>query len=192
MPDSGSRAATVRLVGGRPCLDLANTVSWRGDPDRREDHLRAGGDALVWLRRVGVLTAAEADELTPAADAVLAGLWAARDAVVPLVHDGAGVGPALQAGIRDAIAHSDLGPDGWTVRDLDASAPARRILLDAYELVRDPRARVGRCADPVCGWVFQDTSKGGTRRWCSSADCGNRDRVRRHYERARGAGQAPR
>src|SRR5689334_10385644 len=117
MPDSGSRAATVRLVGGRPCLDLANTVSWRGDPERREDHLRSGRDALVWLRRVGVLSAAEADELAPTADAVLAELWAARDAVVSLVHDGDGVSPALQAGIRDAVAHSDLGPHGWTVGD---------------------------------------------------------------------------
>jgi len=114
MPGSGSRAATVRLVGGRPCLDLVNTVSWRGDPDRREEHLRTGADALVWLRRAGVLTAAEADELAPVADAVLAGLLPAREAVAPLA-DGAGAGAALQAGIRDAIAHSELGPAGWTV-----------------------------------------------------------------------------
>jgi predicted RNA-binding Zn ribbon-like protein len=189
MPGSGSRAATVRLVGGRPCLDLVNTVSWRGDPDRLEEHLRTGSDALVWLRRAGVLTAAESGELAAVADAVLAGLLEVREAVTPLA-DGAGVGPDLQAGIRDAIAHSDLGPDGWGVVDLDADAPRRRILLDAYELVREPRARVGRCADPACGWVFQDVSKGGTRRWCSSADCGNRDRVRRHYERSRGPGSA--
>jgi predicted RNA-binding Zn ribbon-like protein len=184
MPGSGSRAASVRLVGGRPCLDLVNTVSWRGDPDRREDHLRTGADALVWLRRAGVLNAAEADGLAGASDAVLAELLAARDAVAPLA-DGVGVGADLQVGIRDAVAHSDLGPTGWTVVDLDARTPGRRILLDAYELVRDPRARVGRCADPACGWVFQDTTKGRTRRWCSSADCGNRDRVRRHYERSR-------
>src|SRR5689334_5479352 len=124
MPGSGSRAATVRLVGGRPCLDLVNTVSWRGDPDRREDHLRTGADALVWLRRAGVLTAAEADELAPVADAVLAGLLPAREAVAPLA-DGAGAGAALQAGIRDAIAHSDLGPAGWTVAGLYAQAPRR-------------------------------------------------------------------
>jgi predicted RNA-binding Zn ribbon-like protein len=185
MPGNGSRAATVRLVGGRPCLDLVNTVSWRGDPARYEDHLRAGPDALVWLRRAGVLTGAESDELAAAADAVLTGLLVAREAVTPFA-DGAGPGPALQAGVRDAIAHSDLGPGGWTVAGLDAGTPCRRLLLDAYELVREPRARIGRCADPACGWVFQDVSKGGTRRWCSSADCGNRDRVRRHYERSRG------
>src|SRR3954469_10682172 len=97
---AGWRAATVRLVGGRPSLDLVNTVSWRGDPDRLEDHLQSGPDALLWLCRAGVLTPAEADELAPVADAVLAGLLEAREAVTPL-GDGAGVGPALQAGIRD-------------------------------------------------------------------------------------------
>ncbi|MFJ9034356.1 CGNR zinc finger domain-containing protein [Streptomyces sp. NPDC102274] len=30
-----------------------------------------------------------------------------------------------------------------------------------------------------------DRSRSGTRRWCSSGDCGNRDRVRRHYSRTR-------
>ncbi|MFD9792685.1 CGNR zinc finger domain-containing protein [Streptomyces sp. NPDC059070] len=28
-----------------------------------------------------------------------------------------------------------------------------------------------------------DRTRGGTRRWCSSGDCGNRDRARRHYAR---------
>jgi predicted RNA-binding Zn ribbon-like protein len=182
-----SRAGSVRLVGGRPCLDLVNTVSWRGDESRREDHLRSGSDALVWLRRTGVLTAPEVDELSPVADAVLTALLAVREPLGPFA-DGAAPGPALQAGIRDAIAHSDLGPTGWTVSGLDARTAARRVLLDAYELARLPGARLGRCADPACGWVFQDTSKGGTRRWCSSADCGNRDRARRHYERTRSPG----
>jgi predicted RNA-binding Zn ribbon-like protein len=185
---SASRAGTVRLLGGRPCLDLVNTVSWRGDPARHEDHLRSGADALVWLRRAGVLTAGEAETLQPDVDRVLPGLLAAREQVTAFA-DEARVGPELQAGIRDAIGHSELrwgAQPPWTVLALDPRTPSRRILLDAYELARTPRARIGRCADPACGWVFLDTSKGGTRRWCSSADCGNRDRARRHYERSRG------
>ena len=31
MSSIGSRISTVHLVGGRPCLDLVNTVSWRCD-----------------------------------------------------------------------------------------------------------------------------------------------------------------
>src|SRR4051794_28225572 len=69
----GRGGARGRLGGGRRCLARVTPVSGRGARDRREDPLRIGADALVWLRRAGVLTAAEADELAPVADAVLAG-----------------------------------------------------------------------------------------------------------------------
>ncbi|MEV7950884.1 CGNR zinc finger domain-containing protein [Streptomyces rubiginosohelvolus] len=49
----------------------------------------------------------------------------------------------------------------------------------------DGLGRVRRCEGPGCGWFFLDRSRSGTRRWCSSQDCGNRDRARRHYSRTR-------
>ena len=64
--------------------------------------------------------------------------------------------------------------------DLDESTPARRIALDLYAYLSDPRGRLGVCADEECRWAFVDTSKRGDRIWCSSADCGNRHRARRH------------
>lgn len=63
MSSIGSRISTVHLIGGRPCLDLVNTVSWRGDDARREDHLTSSADCLVWCRRAGVVTDEEASEL---------------------------------------------------------------------------------------------------------------------------------
>jgi predicted RNA-binding Zn ribbon-like protein len=45
--------------------------------------------------------------------------------------------------------------------------------------------RVGRCADDRCGWLFLDTSRNRSRRWCSMEDCGNRAKARRHYKRKR-------
>ncbi len=59
----GSRVATLRLIGGRPCLDLVNTVSWRGDATRLEDHLTDRSDCLVWCQRAGVISATEAHDL---------------------------------------------------------------------------------------------------------------------------------
>ncbi len=47
----------------------------------------------------------------------------------------------------------------------------------------DPPGPLRRYDDPLCSWVFLDTSRGYRRRWCSSADCGNRARVRRHAAR---------
>jgi predicted RNA-binding Zn ribbon-like protein len=46
-------------------------------------------------------------------------------------------------------------------------------------LARESGARVKICDNPDCRWVFYDTTKGKTRRWCSDKVCGNRYRVRR-------------
>jgi predicted RNA-binding Zn ribbon-like protein len=44
-------------------------------------------------------------------------------------------------------------------------------------------ARLRECAGDTCGWLFVDTSKNRSRRWCDMADCGNRAKARRHYHR---------
>jgi predicted RNA-binding Zn ribbon-like protein len=36
-----------------------------------------------------------------------------------------------------------------------------------------------------CGWLFYDTSRNQSRRWCDMNSCGNRAKARRHYERVR-------
>ncbi|MBV8733872.1 MAG: CGNR zinc finger domain-containing protein [Solirubrobacterales bacterium] len=33
--------------------------------------------------------------------------------------------------------------------------------------------------------MFLDSTRNHSRRWCSSGDCGNRARARRHYARSR-------
>jgi len=44
-------------------------------------------------------------------------------------------------------------------------------------------ALLHRCEDIACGWLYLDRSPRHNRRWCSAADCGNRNRARRHYAR---------
>lgn len=183
----GSRVATLRLVGGRPCLDLVNTVSWRGDVARIEDHLTDGSDCLVWCQRAGVISEREAHDLegldvhTP--------LLALRETLTAhfVDVDLPRLEP-LQAAISDALRHSTLVPFddrvAWQVRALDGRAPARRIALDLLDQLTNPLGPVRLCGDPTCGWAYVDTSRGHRRRWCSSEDCGNRDRVRRHAARA--------
>src|SRR5690606_23867005 len=58
--------------------------------------------------------------------------------------------------------------------------PRHRLALAAQTLIADgllPRLR--QCE--ACSWLFLDTSRGGRRRWCSMATCGNRAKARRHY-----------
>ena len=44
--------------------------------------------------------------------------------------------------------------------------------------------RVGQCGDDRgCGWLFFDTNRNHSRRWCRMEDCGNRAKAHRHYHR---------
>ena len=58
-------------------------------------------------------------------------------------------------------------------------AAAAHLVADA-----DP-SRVRRCAASDCGAWFLDTSKGGRRKWCSMAACGNRAKAARHRRKGR-------
>jgi predicted RNA-binding Zn ribbon-like protein len=52
-------------------------------------------------------------------------------------------------------------------------------------LTSDKLSRVRQCQGENCTWLFLDTSKNHTRRWCEMKVCGNRVKARRHYERKR-------
>jgi predicted RNA-binding Zn ribbon-like protein len=39
--------------------------------------------------------------------------------------------------------------------------------------------RLRSCDNPECRWLFLDTSKNQTRRWCDMKLCGNRMKARR-------------
>ena len=187
-----SRVATVPLVGGRPVLDLVNTVSWRGDPGRREDHLGTAEHCVTWAVRAGVLEPDEAERLGALVlsrpGRLLRGLLALRTDVAAWVDGTAGVA-VLEPALADAVAHGHLvrdptsGSHRWAVATIDEDTVRRRLGCDLLDLLTGPPARIGTCADPVCRWAFLDTSRGSTRRWCSSADCGNRARVRAHSRR---------
>ncbi len=99
--------------------------------------------------------------------------------------------PAAAAGLNEALAHGSvrrlLGPQGPdTAVDLDDPSwgPAWAAAADYLDLLRAPD-RIRRCGHPDCVLYFFDTSKNGTRRWCSMAGCGNRAKAARHQARAR-------
>ena len=58
------------------------------------------------------------------------------------------------------------------------------ILRSAAELLTgDDLDRVAQCGGEDCHWLFLDTSRNRSRRWCDMAECGNRAKVRRFRER---------
>jgi predicted RNA-binding Zn ribbon-like protein len=91
-----------------------------------------------------------------------------------------------RAPTRTGLAATKAG-FAWAMTETDPlEQPLWPVVWDAAELLVSGRAgRVGSCSDPDCAWVFLDTSRNRSRRWCSMADCGNRHKARRHYERSR-------
>lgn len=93
---------------------------------------------------------------------------------------------ALWPPLTNALRHSR--PEGLPIRPtIDLNEPAdltAKLALLALQFLSSEDARlVKACADQECGWLFLDRSRHHSRRWCSSNDCGNRNRVRRHYQR---------
>ncbi|MCC7276614.1 MAG: CGNR zinc finger domain-containing protein, partial [Alphaproteobacteria bacterium] len=125
-----------------------------------------------------------------AAARVLADALALREAVARLAAGPAAPLPDDLARLNGHLAGADrlaavAGGFAWTAGSADALAsPLARVARDAADLLASPRlARVRRCADERCGWLFLDADRGPGRRWCSMTGCGNRAKARRHYRR---------
>jgi predicted RNA-binding Zn ribbon-like protein len=85
-------------------------------------------------------------------------------------------GAFARARLDSAGAHLSLNtPPG---DEFDAVlTPVVRAAVDL--LTSKTAGRLGICADSTCAWVFLDTTRGRTRRWCDMKACGNRNKVRR-------------
>jgi predicted RNA-binding Zn ribbon-like protein len=200
-------SSTYRGKAGRLCLDFANTMEWHAS-DSPKETLHTFADLADWAQTAGLLTKPEAQKLIRDAEAnpeqaerVLRRAIRLREAVyrifVSLTEGKIPAGPDLSE-LNQSIAKISNGagiiqtPQGfawsWNVDRDSMELPMGAVALSAAELLVSPeRERVGQCADERgCGWLFFDTSKNHSRRWCDSKDCGNRERQHRHYERVRG------
>jgi predicted RNA-binding Zn ribbon-like protein len=199
----------LELAGNALCLDFANTVNAR--PTARRDYLSSYADLLAWSAYTGALPASAVQLLEPrsggpAAEAVVRDAHRLRNSVYSVfsaIADGRrperGEVGRLSAAYAGALANvriasgAGLSPgDGasayelsWPVRADQLAAPLWPVARSAGDLlVSGPLERVGEC--PSCGWLFLDTSRNGTRRWCSMATCGSRDKMARYHRRRRG------
>jgi predicted RNA-binding Zn ribbon-like protein len=202
------RADTVselRLLGGRLCLDFANTVDPRDGPDPR-DFLREYGDLVRWGRLVGLLSESSARKLRKRGDAEPRSAAAALRKAIELreaifrtflaLSRGSAPKPddldLIRSRYVEALAGSRLreseGTFAWRPTDRDSlSAFLAPVSMSAVELLTSPAlGRVKECAaQGDCGWLFLDTSKSGARRWCRMGGCGARAKARRYYARQR-------
>ena len=194
---------TFHLSGGRLCLDFANTVSWRGSGEPVE-RLGSYADLVAWGRQTGGVTEPEARRLLreggrrPAAAArALSEAIRVREAIYRIfsnIVDGRSPAPAdlatLNADLSDALSRLQVvGKGGEFAWQWRSEGEALRSILwpvvrSAAELLasRD-LGYLRKCAAENCRWIFLDTTRNRSRRWCDMRVCGNRAKVRRHYQR---------
>ncbi len=169
-------------VGGRPALDLCNTVLH----DR--DLLQQPSDVSEWLTAAGF--AVPANPCSQDVERVRALRDALRQAFVR--HDAADVADIVSEWLTAAPGH--LAIDRQSLRtsfcpdDVTCVCQFVPALLDALDLARDELTRVRVCAADGCSMIYLDASRNGSRRWCSMERCGARAKAHAYYERKRRGG----
>lgn len=180
--------SAIRLDGGRLSIDFVNSIHDRF-ATVVEDYLVTPERYAEWARRTGALHADEAMDL-PQSDADRARLMADINALRDVLHrllvaqaDGTALpSEPLQIAndwLLKARKDQALAGDGLLFlrsKRGDTRLPLKRIALDLVETLAESRANrltLKHCANrDSCGWLFADTSKNKSRRWCSMQTCG--------------------
>jgi predicted RNA-binding Zn ribbon-like protein len=190
-------------VGGALALDFVNTLDWRLRPVPVE-LLRQYPDLLRWAWSAGALDPAEtrtlmrwAEEHPRLAEKALAGAVATREAIANVFQAVSRAEPVprtalgrVEAASRAAWSGRALEPASpgatwvWRSGPVSPERPEWAAALDAVRLLTtDAVERVRECGDDQCGWLFIDTSRNRSRRWCTMEGCGNRNKARSFYRR---------
>jgi predicted RNA-binding Zn ribbon-like protein len=192
------------LVAGHLALDLTNTVTARNAEP--VDWLTGYPQLLQWASVTGAFNRSalqalrrRSAEAPRAAAAALRATRQLREALYDVTTAIIANDPTpadelrrIERAWKDAVGHTDLTVVAASARlqlTVDASGLAylnHELALRSLELLQTlPLARTRSCPGQRCGWLFIDHSKGGQRRWCDMATCGNAAKTTRHYQRKR-------
>ena len=191
------------LTGGLLCLDFANTVD-----DRTEIHpqelLMSFKDLVSWSQQSQVVTEQEAQQLLEKAEQhpseatrVLKRAVEVREAIFRIfkaVAEDESPGDedlvTLSAVVAEAQKHAQIVPGthgfrwDWAGKPNDLDCMLWPVVRSAADfLTSEDLDTVRVCASDSCNWLFIDTSKNHSRRWCNMKSCGNREKARRFYTR---------
>lgn len=206
MPESIKYAQSLNLYESWLCLDFANTIGWFIEQHSAQaftySHL------LTWAKQAKVIDEQQAKSLEKEAQAhpkkafqavkktLLLCLTTYRvfsahaEGNQPKPEDLKRLNALLSQALKQAEVVSDHGEFvwSWNAKKIQLDMPLWPVAWSAAELLTsEDRHRIGQCASDECKWLFYDTSKNRSRRWCSMKMCGNVAKARRHYQRQKRA-----
>jgi predicted RNA-binding Zn ribbon-like protein len=196
------------ISGNWLCLDFTHTLTERYSPQPQE-LLNSDNDLVAWGLYERLLTDEEAQQLLREAkkhpeeasaalqralelrETIYRVFYALWEGSLPEQSDLA----LLNERLAEAMSHARLVPDGggfrWDWATNEQALDRIRWLLarSAADLLTCERLHdVRACAADDCKWLFLDTSKNHSRRWCDMQTCGNQAKARSHYSRKKDVG----
>ncbi len=200
------------LSGGHPALDLVNTLDDRFAEAGPVELLADYGGLLRFAQQTGLLHPRQVRLLTKSVrpQAAAGALRSARDlreALAAAFYASLAGRPPPDPDVRTLERHflaseqhrqlqwreaaARNGQPGiawhWGRFEKEAELPVWILAQQAAQLMlSDSMQRVRACGADTCRWLFLDTSKNHTRRWCNMKVCGNRIKARR-FQARRGA-----
>lgn len=210
MATTNLETPVFEFTGNHLCLDFANTLNNRISSTPRE-RLNRYNDLVHWSREAGILSEndaqrlrAEATQRTEEAERVLRQAIELREAMYRIFsahtsdteadeRDLATLNTMLTKAMASASVHSN-GKQGfaWDWNEGHEHAALDRMLWSIARLMAELLTStelefVRMCAADDCGWLFLDTSKNHSRRWCDMKSCGNRAKARKYYKKGQGS-----
>ena len=192
----------LKILGNQPALDFTNTVDWRGR-EKPHDYINNYNDLIDWaeytelIDQIKAATIREKASKNPQAasetyNRVKDFREAAYKTFYQLSIDGS---PSvedknlIETEMRKMFSRTHLDLSGKKL-ELEDDATLDHILSIIVKetieiLTSDELDRVKRCQSEECGWLFIDTSKNNSRKWCQMRSCGNRAKARRYYSRTK-------
>jgi predicted RNA-binding Zn ribbon-like protein len=211
-PESVAAPSVFDLSGGHAVLDLVNTLDHRFGDDGPVELLADYGALLRFAQQTELLHPAQVRLLTKsvkpqAAAGALRLVRELREALAAAFYGSLERRPPPAPEVRTLERHflaseqhrelqwrEAATPNGqpgivwqWGRFEKEAELPVWILAQRAAQLMlSDSMQRVRACGADTCRWLFLDTSKNHTRRWCNMRICGNRMKARR-FQARRGA-----
>jgi Conserved protein containing a Zn-ribbon-like motif, possibly RNA-binding len=171
------------------CLEFANTRYWRGQETPTET-LNTPADLAAWAKAPKTPSQKEFEQALALRETIHRLFDAVAQGKAPAGRDFEALNAALAAAPARTVLKRGKESFDW---DLDmksgtALALLAPVLWSAGDLLASAKlAKVRRCANPECLYLFLDESRAGKRRWCTMSSCGNRAKAKRHYHKSKQA-----
>lgn len=191
------------LDGGCLCFDFVNTVPNR-KAEVQEDYLHSYADLLSWCVHTGLLSEDASEELlnrtsVTSRKKLFATALELRENLYRIFSAVAsGTAPPekefqsfnrhLQHSLRTVVlaGTGDQKEIIWSDHT-EGAFPLHQVMASAFGLWTGQESRrIKECER--CGWLFLDTTKNNSRRWCSMNSCGSSDKALRYYYRQKKKG----